>query len=396
MIIQEVKAKKIFNSRNEATIEVSVKSDERMGVGSAPSGASKGKKEVEAFPRGIDSAVEFVNNILTKDLSNFEFKEFNDFKKIEKIISKYDKTKNLSKIGGNLVIALEFAVLNCFEKPWHFLNKEAKSVPRSLGNCIGGGKHANNGTTFQEFLLISLDSKDMSKSIEANKEIHKLVRKKFGFFSKVKKDYEGAWAPDMDEIEILELLGGIIRKVSQKYDFNIKIGIDVAANSLWDGKNYVYKDIKRTKEEHIDYLISLVEKYNLVYLEDPVEENDSKGFKEISDRIKQRCLVSGDDLVCSNPIELKKNIKNITAVICKPNQIGSLVKFKELIELAKKNKITPVISHRAGETLDTTIADLAVGFGIPIIKTGISGREREIKLERIIEIQKEIKALNKK
>ena len=182
MIIKGVKARKILNSRGQETIEIIVDSDILQGIGSAPSGASKSSKEVKDFPKGADGAVEFVNNTLSKDLANFSFEKFEDFKKIEKIISKYDKSKDLSVIGGNLIVALEFAILNCFKQPWKFLNPEAKQLPRPLGNVIGGGAHVKEGIDYQEFLLLSLNAPSIKKAIEANFDIHKSARRKFGLF----------------------------------------------------------------------------------------------------------------------------------------------------------------------------------------------------------------------
>ena len=194
----------------------------------------------------------------------------------------------------------------------------------------------------------------------------------------------------MNESEILDILSEQTRKISKEKNFDVKIGIDVAANTLFNG-NYKYKHKELTREEHIEYIIDLAERYNIIYLEDPVEENDAKGFKEITNRLKHRCLVCGDDFISTNVSLLKKYKDCLNAVIVKPNQIGSLIKTKEIIDFALKNKITPVISHRSGETMDSTIVHLAAGFNVPIIKCGISGKEREIKLATLERIENEIK-----
>ena len=390
MIIKDVKARKILNSRNQETIEISINSDILNGIGRAPSGASKSSKEVKDFPKGVDKAVEFVNNTLSKELVNFSIEEFNDFKKFENLIKKYDKSKDLNIIGGNTIIALEFAMLNCFKQPWKFLNPEAKNLPRPLGNVIGGGAHIKEGIDYQEFLLLSLNAKSVKDAVRANNEIYNSVRKRFGLFFNRRND-EGAWAPkDLNETDILDILSGEARKFSKKNGFDVKIGIDVAANHLFNG-NYRYKGKELTREEHIEYVIDLVERYNLIYIEDPVEENDAKGFKEITNKVKHRCLVSGDDFIATNPSLLKKYKDSLNAVIVKPNQIGSLVKMKEVIDFALKSKITPVISHRSGETMDASIVHLSVGFNVPIIKCGIYGKEREAKLNILEKIETEIK-----
>ena len=394
MIIKEISAKKILNSRNEETIEVIVDSDIGKGIGRAPSGKSTSSKEVKAFPQGVSEAVNFVNNTLSKELINFNLEKFDDFKKLENLLKKHDKSEDLNKIGGNLIIALEFAMLNCFKQPWKFINPEAKQLPRPLGNVIGGGAHVKGGTDFQEFLLTSFNANDFSKSVDANNLIHKLVKKRLGFFFNKKTD-EGAWAPNLTESEILDILSEITRAVSKKTNIDVKIGLDVAASNIYNDKNYVYKNKTLTRDEQIDYITELVEQHHLVYVEDPLEENDFKGFNELTKKLKSRCFICGDDLIATNPSLLKKHLEDVNAVIVKPNQIGSLIKTKEFVDLAKKHKITTIISHRSGETMDATISQLAVGFNIPFIKCGISGKEREIKLEELKKIEKEIKDENR-
>ena len=326
MIIKEVRAKKIFNSRNEETIEIRVDSDIGKGIGSAPSGKSTSSKEVKAFPHGVSEAVNFVNNTLSKELINFNLEKFNDFKKLENLLKKHDKSEDLNKIGGNLIIALEFAMLNCFKQPWKFINPEAKQLPRPLGNVIGGGAHVKAGTDFQEFLLTSFNANDFSKSVDANNLIYKLVKKRLGFFFNKKTD-EGAWAPNLTESEVLNILSEITRAVSKKTDIDVKIGLDVAASNIYKDKKYVYKNKTLTRDEQIEYITELVEQYHLVYVEDPLEENDFKGFNELTKRLKSRCFICGDDLIATNPSLLKKHLEDVNAVIVKPNQIGSFSIF---------------------------------------------------------------------
>ncbi|MBU0930063.1 MAG: hypothetical protein KJ623_03240, partial [Nanoarchaeota archaeon] len=172
MIIKEIRAKKIKNSRNQDTIEVIVKTDQGNAIASAPSGASKSSKEVIDFPSDVDDAVNFVNTILNQEFKNYEINSFDEFKKIEDIIKKYDETERLEKIGGNLIIAFEFALLHAMAKGsiWKFLNPQTKGLPRPLGNCIGGGEHVNDNfkNEFQEYLLFSLEAKSFSEAAKAN------------------------------------------------------------------------------------------------------------------------------------------------------------------------------------------------------------------------------------
>ena len=393
MIIKEIRAKKIKNSRNQDAIEVLVKTDQGSGIASAPSGASKSKKEVIDFPNGVDSAVNFVNTTLNEEFKNYEINSFDNFKKIEEIIKKYDDTKNLEKIGGNLIVAFEFALLQTLTKGsiWKFLRPEAKGVPRPLGNCIGGGAHVKDNikNEFQEYLLLSLDAKSFTEAAKANLDIYNILRKKF----KSELTDEGALALKLPIEEVLDVLKKVTDEYYEENSIKVRIGIDIAADSFFDGKHYIYRNKKLTRDQQIKYIIDLVKKYDLCYIEDPLEENDFKGFAEITKQVKKNCIICGDDLIATNSELLKKAIKekSLTAVIVKPNQIGSLMKTKEIIDLAKENNIYPIISHRSGETKDATIAQLAVAFNVPVIKCGIYGKEREAKIEELKKIEKEIK-----
>ncbi len=397
MIIKEIKAKKIKNSRKQNAIQILIKTDQGTGIGSAPSGSSKSKKEVIDFPKqGIDKSIEFVNSKLNKELENFQISEWDDIKRVEEILREHDMSERWEKIGGNTVVALEFALLQTLSKGsiWSFFNPLTDKMPRPLGNCVGGGKHVKNGTDIQEFLLLSLNADSFSSAALANKKIHKNLKKPLKkHLLKEKMTDEGAWAPDLNTEEILDILTKVVDDYNKKINFKVNIGLDIAADSLWDGKHYVYKDRKLTKKEQIKYVVELIEKYNLVYVEDPLEENDFSGFAELKKKVGHRCIICGDDLIATNIKNLEKAISknSINGVIIKPNQIGSLIKMKEAIDLAKKEKIYPVISHRSGETEDTTISQLSVAFNLPVIKCGIYGKEREAKINELKKIEKEIK-----
>jgi len=394
MLIKKVKAKKILNSRKEEAIKVIVKTTNGKYFASAPSGASKGKNEVADFPKGgVDKSISIINDLELKD---FEINSFEDFKKLEEFLKKYDGTKDFSVMGGNAIIALEFALLKALShgKVWKLFNEHPKRLPRPLGNCVGGGKHVKgaNKPTLQEFLLLSLDARDFEKSVEANKGIYQVMKEKLKNYSLVLND-ENAISPDLDDVAILNIMKSVTEESSLDWGFNVKLGLDMAASSFYEKGNYNYKGKKISRENQIKFVKELIKRFGLVYVEDPLEQNDFKGFVELKAECGDKCFICGDDLTCTNPTLLKKAIKMkaINAVIVKPNQIGSIVKTKEFVDLAKQNKITPIISHRSGETEETIIAHLAVGFDIPIIKAGIIGKEREIKLEEIKKIKKEIK-----
>ncbi|MEW6062864.1 MAG: enolase C-terminal domain-like protein [Nanoarchaeota archaeon] len=395
MLIKKVKAWKIKNSRNEETIEVMVKADSKE-YASAPSGASRGKKEVTAFPKnGVGEAVGFVNNTLRNKIVGMKIEKFEDIAMVEKILRQYDKTDNWNIIGGNTVIAVELALLKAMADGcvWKFLNKDIRHIPRPLGNVVGGGMHTKEKEKieFQEFLVISLNAFNITEAIEANRMVWKLAK------SEVKaKDVndEGAWISKLSAEEILDKLNEIIKRVSKEFTFDLRLGVDIAASHLFNGKKYIYRDKRLSKKEQINYVCNLINKYNLIYVEDPFEESDFRSFSELTKKVKGRCMVCGDDLICTNPELLRKAIKNkaINAVIIKPNQVGSILKTKEVVEIAKKNKINIVMSHRSGETRDAVLSHLAVGFDAPIIKCGVFGKERETKLYELRRIEQQIKA----
>lgn len=379
MKIKNLKARKIFASNKKQTIEITVN---KKYTASAPSGTSVGEHEFPAFPKkGINFAVKFINKF--DGFKNLEINEFEDLEELEKI---------LPVVKGNTMIALEYAILKALSnnKIWKFLNPNAEFLPKPLGNCVGGGVHIKRaGPDIQEFLLLPKPKRFFDAAFANN-----YIYRKIGQRLKTKKrTSENAWAPELDTYSILNILKGIVKEVSSKLGFKIEIGVDMAASEIWDGKLYTYKNFSKdkkkerlTKNEQADFVNELIKKYNLKYVEDSFRENDFESFGKI-----QNTLVCGDDLICTNIGRLKRAGDNINAIIVKPNQIGSLIKTKEIIDFAKKRGIVPVISHRSGETMDSTISDLAVGWEVPVIKCGIVGKERTAKINRLIQIEKEIR-----
>lgn len=378
MKIKKIKAKPIFNSRGEPTIEITVN---RKFTASAPSGASIGKHEVKAFPsEGIP--IDFVNKELNKGLKGFKINTFKDFEDLEEVLFKFDDTRRLTKIGGNTIIALEFALLKALSKNkiWEFLNPKAKKIPMPVGNCVGGGMHfKGTSTDIQEFLVIPKAKKIVDAAF-----VNALVYKKIGKLlnSSVKTD-EGAWVTDIGDDKVLDLLNKVVEQVVREIGIEINLGIDVAASRLFENNFYVYRTKRLNRKQQIAYMNSLINKYNLFYVEDGLEEEDFDGFKEINSELNV-----GDDLICTNLERLKKS--TVSSVIVKPNQIGSIVKTKKLIDYCKENNITPIMSHRSGETMDTTLSHLAVGWQCPFIKCGISGKERSVKINELKYIEREM------
>jgi len=395
MRIKKIKAKKIKNSRGEDTINIRVESDNGVGEASAPSGASKGKHECKDFVLPIEESVKFLNT--NEELRSLEINNFNDLNKLEKIVNK-------DKYGGNILIALEYAVLKCIGPLWKIFNKKTRKLPKPLGNVVGGGMHyKKGGSDFQEFLVYPFGSKKLEKSIGANNRIHELTNQKLMEIDssfKNKMTDEGAWVSSLSNIEILDLLSEVVKKVSKEFGFQIRLGLDIAASSFWDGKNYIYKNFskskknrKLTKKEQIKFISKLIEDYNLLYVEDPLHEEDFSGFAELTKKFKDKVMIVGDDLTVTSISRLKKAVKekSINAAIVKPNQIGSLLEMKKFVDELNKKNFYPIISHRSGETLDSSISHLAVGLEIPIIKCGISGKERVSKLNELRKIQSRIR-----
>ncbi len=378
MKIKKFKARRVWNSRREPTIEVSV----NKWKASTPSGASTGGNEVRSFPeQGVDYVVKLLNDTYRDKIIGMEINEFKDLNKIESLLK-------IPEIGGNSVLAVEYATLRALSVGKVYSLFPGKKMPMPLGNCVGGGKHfKGKGIDIQEILLMP-KAKNFKDMAFANAYIHKTLGKRL----RTKKiSDEGAWAPDMGNLEALDIVRSVVDELSKKFGYKIDIGIDMAANSLFDGTKYKYREGSKSRNAQIKFVLELIDKYHLKYVEDPLEEKDMEGFAKINKKSKG-CLICGDDLLCTNPNLVRKAIeaKAVSAAIVKPNQIGSLISAYEVVKILKDNKITPVISHRSGETYDSSIADLAVGWGIPILKCGIKGKERQAKLNRVMRIEKEI------
>lgn len=380
MKIKNLTAKEILNSRNEPTIEITVN---KKYSASAPSGASVGKHEVLAFPKeGIP--IKLINETLSKGLKGFKINSFEDLKELEAVLFDYDPTDKLEKIGGNTIIALEYALLKALSKNkiWKFLNPEARKIPMPVGNVVGGGKHfKGNSLIFQEVLLIP-DADKISDAVHANLYCHKVIGK---ILNAIEKTDEKAWVSNLGEEKTLAIVKKVVDSVTRKFSIGIDLGLDIAASSFYKQGRYIYPNKELTREQQIIFVNDLIRKYNLFYVEDALQEEDFEGFSQI-----KSILNVGDDLICTNLERLQKAEGKINAVIVKPNQIGSLIKTKELVDYALDHKITPIISHRSGETQDTTISHLAVAWNIPYIKCGIIGSERVAKLNELKYIEREL------
>ncbi|MEM3956556.1 MAG: phosphopyruvate hydratase [Candidatus Bathyarchaeia archaeon] len=399
-IIEDVKARKIFDSRGDVTIEVEIITAEGLGIASAPSGASKGKAEVVAYPKGgVEEAIRKVEELIAPELIGMSADEQEE---IDNLLHELDGTENFMNIGGNTAYAISLAVAdaaaNSYSMPlFQYLGGHlACQLPYPLGNVLGGGRHAlGKVPDIQEFLVLPLGAKSFIAAAEANINVHRRVRdllvKADPNFTGGRGD-EGAWAPRISNEMALEIVSRACEEVSNEIGFECRLGLDMASSTLWnpEKQRYIYANegVERDTGAQIEYVLSLIEKYKLVYVEDPLYEDDFEGFRELTLKAKG-CLICGDDLFATNEKRLKVGVemKAGNAVIIKVNQVGTLTDSLKTIMLAKENNYIPVISHRSGETTSSHIAHIAVGFGCPIIKTGVVGGERLAKINELIYIE---------
>ena len=401
--IEEVKARQILNSRGNPTIEVDVYTIDGFGRASAPSGASTGRAEAVPFPKGgVKEAVKKVMETIAPEIVGLYA---DDQEEIDMILHEIDGTENFENIGGNTAYAVSLAVADAAADSYglslyqYLGGSMNSSLPYPLGNVIGGGKHAfGRATDIQEFLVLPVGASSFSAAVEANARIHRKLKEILGkmdsTFTGGKGD-EGAWAPNISNDDALEALSKACSEVSEEMGFECRMGIDVAASSLWNPEKevYVYErdGIERDTEEQIEYILSLIDRYNLIYVEDPLHEDDYEGFKELTSKA-HGCLICGDDLFVTNAKRLEKGIsmKSGNAIIIKMNQVGTLTDTWRTTRLAQENGYVPIVSHRSGETEAYHIAHLAVALSAPIIKTGVVGGERIAKLNELIRIEEEL------
>ena len=403
-MIKEITAKRVLNSRKEATISVTVKTDSGVVETSAPGGMSRGKHEAQPYSsRGIDFSINLVNEIGKQIISKkIKIEQFENLEKVEAIVKQIDNSKNYNFFGGNALFALEASLLKSAaleqkKELWQLLNENARKMPVLVGNCIGGGRHSKQKkkSDFQEFLIIPHTKKIFDGQFinqEAYKRLKKILQQRDAEWNNSLND-ENAYASTLKTEEILDILTGLKKQIEKDFEIKFDIGLDAAASTFWNGLFYAYKnpESRMEREQQIEHIINLIKKYGLFYVEDPLQEEDFSGFGRIL-KMVPNCLIVGDDLVATQLDRFERAMKEkaINAVIIKPNQNGSLLKTKQVVDMAKIYGIKCIMSHRSGESSDTTIADLAFAWEIPYIKTGIAGAERLAKINRMIKIEKSI------
>ena len=399
-VIEDLIARKVFNSRGEETIEVDIVTTSGFGRASAPAGKSRGKSEVVYYPQGgVDQALKKVEEVVSPEIVglNANFQE-----EIDRTLHEVDGSKDFRVIGGNTAFAIsvanaEAAANSCGSLLFQHLGGTiAHELPYPLGNTISGGQHTHGRSPdIQEFLVLPHGAESFLEAAATNIKVHRTVGdalgKKDKLFNEGKSD-EGAWAANVDNSQALDILASACEEVSSESGLECGLGIDVAASSLWDSKQrkYVYEreNVKRDPAEQLDFILDLVKKYHLVYVEDAFHEEDFKSFEELTKKVKA-CLICGDDLFTSNDERLSRGVKTqaANAIIIKVNQVGTLTDALETVEMAIKNKYVPVMAHRSGDSCDWHIAHLAVAFKCPVIKTGIVEGARIAKINELIRIE---------
>ena len=403
-VIEDVRVRKILDSRGNPTVEVDIVTWNGFGRAAAPSGASTGSREVTSFPEGgVSQVITEVEDLISSELIGMAAEDIED---IDEILKEIDGTDNLSAIGGNTTVAVSMAAAKAaavsYNLPlYNFLGGNfKKEIPYPLGNMMNGGAHAGpNAPDIQEFLVVPVGANDITEAVFANVEVHKrlkeLISKKDPNFTGGKGD-EGGWIPNITNDQALEIQAQACEEISDELGFIIKPGLDMASSEFWNDEEekYVYGQdgVKRDTGEQVDYVKDLIDTYHMFYVEDPFDERDFEGFAELTAKAGDNCYICGDDLFVTNSELLAKGIEMdaANAIIIKPNQVGTLTDTYETVRLAKENGIMPVVSHRSGETCDETIAHLAIAFGAPMIKTGAIGGERIAKLNELIRIEDEM------
>ena len=406
MKIKNVIGREILDSRGNPTVEVDVILENGvMGRAAVPSGASTGEREALELRdggnrycgKGVLQAVNHVNHelrdlVVGMDVLNQEA--------IDEAMIKLDGTKTKSNLGANAILGVSMAVLkaaaNSKGLPLYKYVGEGKTLPRPMMNIINGGAHADNNLDFQEYMIIP-EASTIKERIRIGAEVFhalKSVLKAKGYVTSVGD--EGGFAPNLKtNKEGFELIMEAIKKAGYKPGVDVNLGIDVAASEFYEDGIYYLKgeNKKLTTEELIDFYEELITTYPIISIEDPVDENDWEGFKLITERLGKKIQLVGDDLFVTNIEYLQKGIdmQAGNAILLKVNQIGTITETIRTIELAKKNNYKTVISHRSGETEDTTIADLAVGLDLGQIKTGSMSRtDRICKYNQLMRIEEEL------
>ena len=417
LAIEEIKALEVLDSRGNPTVQVEVITEEGTnGVAMVPSGASTGSFEAvelrdgdksRYLGKGVLKAVENVNKIIAKELEGMNVFEQAE---IDKKLIEIDGTENKGKLGANATLGVSLAVARAAANSLgmslykYIGGVNAKRLPVPMMNILNGGKHADNTVNIQEFMIMPVGAKSFSECLRMSAEIYhtlKKVLKAKGLATGVGD--EGGFAPNLSsDEEALKLIVEAISEAGYKPGEDVVLALDVASTEMYDeakkiekeGCYYFWKTEElKTEDEMIEYLADLANKYPIISIEDGLAEEDWEGWRKLTEKLGNKLQLVGDDLFVTNMKRLQKGLDNKIAnsILIKLNQIGTLTETLDAIELAKKNGYTAVVSHRSGETEDTTLADVAVATNAGQIKTGAPCRtDRVAKYNRLLNIEAEL------
>lgn len=409
-MITEVYAREILDSRGNPTIEVEVcLEDGSIGRAAVPSGASTGAHEAvelrdgdksRYLGKGVTKAVDNVNDIIAEALIGLEATRQVE---VDEMLIRLDGTTNKGKLGANAILGVSMAVAKAaaysLGLPLYLYlgGIGAQELPVPMMNILNGGQHADNNVDIQEFMIMPVGAKSFSEALRMNAEIYhglKALLKAKGLGTGLGD--EGGFAPNLkSNEEAIEVILEAVKKAGYKPGEDIMIALDVAASEFYkDGKYQMEGEgLVKTSNQMVDYLAALCEKYPIVSIEDGLAEDDWKGWKALTKKLGAKVQLVGDDLFVTNEERLVEGIKNATAnaILIKVNQIGTLTETFNAIETAKRAGYTCIISHRSGETEDTTLADIAVAVNAGQIKTGAPARtDRVAKYNQLLRIEEDL------
>lgn len=413
-IIEEILAREILDSRGNPTVEVDVYlEDGSMGRAAVPSGASTGAAEAVELRdndeeryngKGVLQAVDNVNSILAPEIEGYDA---TDQLGIDRAMIELDGTPNKGKLGANAILGVSIAAAKAAAESlglplYQYLGgTNSKVLPVPMMNILNGGKHADNNVDIQEFMIMPVGAASFAEALRMGAEVYhtlKKVLKKKGLNTAVGD--EGGFAPMLGSNE--EALAVIVEAISAagyKPGEQIALALDPAATEFYKDGRYVFaaEGKSRTAEEMVDYYAMLVEKYPIISIEDGLAEDDWDGWKKLTEKLGKKIQLVGDDIFVTNTELLSRGIKSGVAnsILIKLNQIGTITETLDAIEMAKQAGYTAVVSHRSGETGDTTIADLVVATNAGQIKTGAPARtDRVAKYNQLIRIEEELGGLS--
>ena len=412
-IIINIHARQIFDSRGNPTIEVDVTTENGVsGRAAVPSGASTGEHEAvelrdggkDYMGKGVKNAIENVNTLISQELLGVSVFEQNE---IDQIMIDLDGTPNKSKLGANAILGVSLATAKAAANElglplYRYIGGvSANTLPVPMMNIINGGSHSDAPIAFQEFMVMPVKADNFSQAMQMGSEIfHNLKKVLHDRNLSTAVGDEGGFAPTLEGTEdALDTIALAVKNAGYKLGDDIMIALDCAAAEFYEGGNYDYSKFEgesgkiRSSQEQADYLAELASNYPIISIEDGMDENDWEGWKYLTDKIGDRVQLVGDDLFVTNVKRLSRGIENgiANSILIKVNQIGTLTETIDAVNMAKNAGFTSVMSHRSGETEDTTIADLAVALNCGQIKTGSASRsDRMAKYNQLLRIEEEL------